>query len=211
MRASPRRVASLLAQSNAVRAPAGIPSSAYRIAGSRLASRPSFPIASDRVIKPSMAPGNVTAPVLPSAIVSPSARRAATSSPAGARPDPFNARTGSPGVETSAKQSPPMPVDCGSLIPRMTAAAIAASTALPPRSNNSTATLAASGLDVAHMPFAEMTGERPGNWKSRTIRRPFDLHQSRPNYGERQRCRGRLGRQILEGAQVPRRHALGGG
>ena len=68
----------------------------------------------------------------------------------------------SPGTSTSAKASPPRPVICGSQIPRVAAAPMAASAALPPARSRSTATCAARGCEVAHMPLVAWTVERPG-------------------------------------------------
>ena len=59
------------------------------------------------------------------------------------------------GSTTIAKQSPPIPVLCGSTTVSVADAAIAASTALPPRFNMSIADNVASGCDVAAMPFSE--------------------------------------------------------
>src|SRR5471032_3161732 len=64
------------------------------------------------------------------------------------------------------KQSPPMPVLCGSTTPSTAVAATAASTALPPARNVSMAVRVASGCEVAAIPSLAMTGERPGSWKS---------------------------------------------
>ena len=61
------------------------------------------------------------------------------------------------------KQSPPMPVLCGSTTPSTAQAATAASVALPPSRSTSIAVSVASGCEVAAMPFVEITGERPGN------------------------------------------------
>ena len=111
-----------------------------------------------------MAPGRVTASAEPSPIrVAPSRRTLSAENPAGARPEALSPITSPPGpVETSANMSPPIPVICGSQMPARTAAAIAASTALPPASSISTATLLVSGWDVAAMPFVLITTDRPG-------------------------------------------------
>src|SRR3954464_12450609 len=68
------------------------------------------------------------------------------------------------------KQSPPIPVMCGSITPRTAAAVTAASAALPPPRRVSIAASVASGCEVAAMPSQAMTGERPGSWKSRLMR-----------------------------------------
>src|SRR5664279_3536091 len=65
------------------------------------------------------------------------------------------------------KQSPPMPVLCGSITPSTAVAATAASTALPPARSTSMAVSVANGCEVAAMPSLAITGERPGSWKSR--------------------------------------------
>src|SRR3569623_2365199 len=65
------------------------------------------------------------------------------------------------------KQSPPMPVWCGSTTARTAAAATAASMALPPRRRMSRAAALASGLGVATMASGASAGERPGSWRSR--------------------------------------------
>ena len=63
----------------------------------------------------------------------PAARSASASSPAGARPEPFSPTSrSSPAGFSSTKESPPRPHVGGSEKPSSTAAAIAASTALPP-------------------------------------------------------------------------------
>ncbi len=65
------------------------------------------------------------------------------------------------------KQSPPMPVDCGSVTHSVALAAMAASMALPPWRSTSSPTCTAMGWLVATMPFALITTERPGYWMSR--------------------------------------------
>src|ERR1700733_7817537 len=66
---------------------------------------------------------------------------------------------------TSAKQSPPMPVDCGSITPNSAHAATAASAAVPPERITSIAVSAASGCEVATIAFWAWTVERPARWK----------------------------------------------
>jgi len=61
------------------------------------------------------------------------------------------------------KQSPPMPVICGSTTHRTATAVTAASAALPPARNASMAARLASGCEVAAMPSQAMTAERPGS------------------------------------------------
>src|SRR5271165_6645670 len=67
------------------------------------------------------------------------------------------------------KQSPPIPVLCGSTTHCMATAAIAASAALPPARNTSRAAKVALGCEVAAMPFAAIAADRPGKLKSRII------------------------------------------
>src|SRR5215470_7937228 len=67
------------------------------------------------------------------------------------------------------KQSPPIPVICGSTTHSTATAATAASAALPPARKVSIAASDASGWEVAAMPSQAMTGERPGRLKSRLI------------------------------------------
>ena len=62
-----------------------------------------------------------------------------------------------------AKQSPPIPVICGSTTHSTATAVTAASTALPPARRVSTAARLASGCEVAVIPSQAMTGERPGS------------------------------------------------
>src|SRR5262245_64992325 len=67
------------------------------------------------------------------------------------------------------KQSPPMPVMCGSTTLSTATAVTAASAALPPARRHAIAASLASGCDVAAIPSQAMTGERPGRWKLRFI------------------------------------------
>ena len=62
----------------------------------------------------------------------------------------------------SAKQSPPMPVDCGSITPSSAQAATAASAAVPPERSTSIAVSAASGCDVATMRVLRMDRRAAG-------------------------------------------------
>ncbi len=73
---------------------------------------------------------------------------------AGAWPEPFSAITpGWPDFLYRQKQSPPMPVDCGSITHCTAIAAIAASSALPPARSTSSAASVAAGIEVAAMPL----------------------------------------------------------
>src|ERR1700722_3423427 len=84
----------------------------------------------------------------------------------GARPEPLYATIlPSPLGWISAKQSPPMPVDCGSITPSRAHAATAASAAVPPDFSTSIAASAARGCDVATIAFWPWTVERPARWK----------------------------------------------
>src|SRR5689334_18818677 len=65
-----------------------------------------------------------------------------------------------------------MPVICGSTTHKVATAATAASAALPPSRNVSTAAKVASGCEVAAIPLRAITGERPGKWKSRLMSVP---------------------------------------
>src|ERR1700694_4163545 len=86
-----------------------------------------------------------------------------------ARPEPLYPQTGSSGFATRQKQSPPMPVMCGSRTPSNAIAVTAASAALPPARSVSIAASVASGCEVAAIASQLKTGERPGKWKSRVI------------------------------------------
>ncbi len=99
-----------------------------------------------------------------------------------------------------AKRSPPIPVDCGSQNPKRMAAAIAASTALAPSSSKDTATRAAKGCDVAHMPLVEIAAERPGFWKSRISASLQVFREGKLIAGDGK-----------EEGEEPRRRLLGGG
>src|SRR5688572_24532034 len=61
-----------------------------------------------------------------------------------------------------ANRSPPTPLPVGSMSPMAAFAAMAASTAVPPRLRTSTATWLTSGWLVAAMPCVAMTSERVG-------------------------------------------------
>src|SRR5262245_54051788 len=67
------------------------------------------------------------------------------------------------------KQSPPMPVMCGSTTHSTATAVTAASAALPPARSVSMAASEAKGCEHAAMPSQAMTGDRPGSWKSRLM------------------------------------------
>src|SRR5207244_12113615 len=65
-----------------------------------------------------------------------------------------------------ANRSPPMPFIIGSVTPVTAFAAIAASTALPPRARTCTAACAASGWLDAATPCCEAATERPGTGRA---------------------------------------------
>jgi hypothetical protein len=67
------------------------------------------------------------------------------------------------------KQSPPIPVLCGSATHCIATAAIAASAALPPERYTSRAASVALGYEVAAIPFAAIAADRPGTLKSRIV------------------------------------------
>ena len=90
---------------------------------------------------------------------------ASGSAAAGARPLALRP-VSSPSRHTSAKQSPPTPVDIGSTTHSTAAAASAASTALPPRSSARRPACVASGWLVATMPRAATALERAGNGRA---------------------------------------------
>jgi hypothetical protein len=83
--------------------------------------------------------------------VTPWAAASSRVAPAGARPEPLIVVGAAPGFATIAKQSPPMPVMAGSTTPSMAQAAMAASTALPPRRITSRPASEACGCEVAIM------------------------------------------------------------
>src|SRR3954462_8741707 len=65
----------------------------------------------------------------------------------------------------SAKQSPTMPVDCGSITPRMAEPATAACTAVPPSRSTSIAASDACGCEVATIALVAWTVDLPEKWK----------------------------------------------
>ena len=67
----------------------------------------------------------------------------------------------SPSCQTCAKQSPPIPVDMGSVTQSTAAAASAASAAFPPRSSARNPARVASGWLVATIASAATAGGRP--------------------------------------------------
>src|SRR5467141_4275660 len=67
-----------------------------------------------------------------------------------------------------AKRSPPIPFEVGSISPWAALAAIAASTALPPRWRICAAACAARGWLAAATPCCDAATERPGTGKAAT-------------------------------------------
>ena len=134
------------------------------MAGAKLSFKGRVPKSFAKVQNPSIAPGIVTVSTLRSGIVlCPASRRAAALAASGARPEPLSATTSALGsFWIRANISPPMPVICGSQMPSKTAAAIAASAALPPAFKISIAVAAAKGWEVATMPLVAKTADRPG-------------------------------------------------
>ena len=65
----------------------------------------------------------------------------------------------------SAKQSPPTPVDGGSITPSSAEPATAASTAVPPSRSTSIAAREACGCEVATIALVAWTVDLPGKWK----------------------------------------------
>ena len=133
------------------------------------------PCAASNVSQADTAPGMVTAcgDVLSSASM-PRLSKKSIVAAAGALPEPLSAITLSvpPGAYRQ-KQSPPIPVACGSITPSTATAATAASSAFPPPRKTSSAVSVANGTAVAAMPCVEYTGLRPGRWKSRIWNPPW--------------------------------------
>mmetsp|Transcript_2766 Transcript_2766/g.6482 ORF Transcript_2766/g.6482 Transcript_2766/m.6482 type:complete len:106 (+) Transcript_2766:1459-1776(+) len=92
-------------------------------------------------------------------------------SPDGDLPDPFKACTFfEEASKNSKKQSPPSPVEQGSVTLSAAAIAIAASTALPPSLNTWRPTELASGCELATMPWRAYTADlRERKWTSGVI------------------------------------------
>src|SRR5207253_8531211 len=117
-------------------------------------SRPSRPWRSASAAQPATDPGTVTERGPCSSTGAPgSAERGA--GPAASSPSSLPSR------QTSAKQSPPIPVDIGSVTQRTAAAASAASAAFPPRSSIRRPARVASGWLVATIASAATAGGRP--------------------------------------------------
>src|SRR6187399_1348816 len=146
----------------------GNPFRAYAIAGastSLMGNLPNFAWSSNQA---STAPGTDTGSGPVGGMVAEfsflsSARRALSERDFGERPLPLRPRSFWVfASQTMANKSPPTPLLIGSMSPRAALAAIAASTAVPPRLSTSSATWLASGWLVAAMPCVAMTSERVG-------------------------------------------------
>ena len=113
-----------------------------------------MPCAASSASQAETAPGTVTAwgDVSPSEAM-PCPSNQSMLAAAGARPEPLSATTRpSPAGAYRQKQSPPIPVECGSITPSTATAATAASMALPPARSTSSAVSVAAGMEVAAMP-----------------------------------------------------------
>src|SRR5262245_17428897 len=130
------------------------PPSAMSMASRRQASSPSLPKRLLSSSQPATAPGTVTERGPRSATGS-TASTTAGAGPAASRP------TSSPPCQTQAKASPPRPVDIGSVTHRTAAAAMAASTALPPAANARSPACVARGWLVATIASLAYAGWRP--------------------------------------------------
>ena len=141
-------------QSLAAWLPIAKPLRARSIASFRQSSSPSLPCCSASAAHPATAPGTVTDR-------GPSPAGSSDSTSAGAGPAASRACTVPPRL-TSAKTSPPTPVDIGSQTARTAAAARAASTALPPRSRARNPARVADGWLVATIAFRAVVEGRAG-------------------------------------------------
>ena len=157
-----REAAGAPAQRPAITGVTANPRSAMSIASASTASRPRRPWRSASAAQPATAPGAVMLSGPRSGIALPMASGSAA---AGARPLALRP-VSSPSRQTSAKQSPPMPVDIGSTTQSTAAAASAASTALPPRSSARSPACVASGWLVATIPRAATALARAGNGRA---------------------------------------------
>jgi len=128
------------------------PSSASWIAGARSSRIGIDPWRSTRSHHPAHAPGTVTVFACSGDHAQPAR------SPAGERPDPLSAVTARPS-KWSAKQSPPSPVEHGSVTASAAAAATAASAAFPPARRIATPVSVANRWLVATMPPRSNTTE----------------------------------------------------
>ena len=90
--------------------------------------------------------------------------------------------------QTMANKSPPTPLPVGSIRPRQALAAMAASTAEPPRFSTSSPTCVASGWLVQTMPFWAITSERVANARPVTRSWPKPARETAHN-GKRSKYR----------------------
>src|SRR5579871_6604695 len=171
------------------------------MAGCRHVSSPRRPKRSDRALQPDTAPGTLT-DLGPSASTVSGWATCAGAGPAASSP------TISPPRCTIANASPPIPVDIGSVTPSTAAAAIAASTALPPRSSIRTPARVALTWLVATIPRAANAGGRTGAKRntSVTLRNPGadDRAQraDRLSVLQRRRVRTLAGIEVVDGARA---------
>jgi len=136
------------------------PSSAYATAGSNRRSKGSLPNRPWRSRHAAGAPGTVTESQPRAGTWAwPSRAKRSGACAAGARPDPFSPCSRSPS-QTRAKASEPMPLTHGCTTVSVAAAAMAASTALPPARSMRKPACAASGELVATTPLRASTGMR---------------------------------------------------
>ncbi len=117
------------------------------MAGSNSAANGNRPKRAESATHADTAPGTVTVSQPRSGIALSPAKRAGVQA-CGARPEAFSPLSAAPS-HTMANASDPTPFETGSTTVRVIAAAIAASTALPPRSIMRKPAWAASGCEVA--------------------------------------------------------------
>src|SRR6056297_109562 len=149
-----------LFQDAAVTGDTGYPSLAYLTAGAKTSDKDSFPNSLFNSAQAPGAPGTVTG-IKPYFGIS-SCPRSLTASieiDFGAGPLEFRP-CNFPFVQTIANASLPIPFDVGSNTVRAAAVATAASIALPPFFKISSPACAASGCDVATIPFLAKTARR---------------------------------------------------
>src|SRR6185369_12206551 len=146
----------------AVTSATGKPSVAHSIAEARASPRVRVPYRVRQLNSPSNAPGTVTlrGPLIGTAFTPPD-RNLSADADAGERPLPFSATNFcSRAMYIIAKQSPPRPVDIGSVTVSTAVAATAASIAFPPRLRTLIAVSTARGWLEAAIAFLLVTTER---------------------------------------------------
>src|SRR5947209_6047364 len=87
-----------------------------------------------------------------------------------------------------AKRSPPMPFEVGSITPWVELAAMAASTALPPRARICTAAWAARGWLDAATPCCDAATDRPGMGKAAARESASVIMADSYHFGALRRC-----------------------